>query len=89
MYRARDTRLGRTVAVKVLPGRFAGDRERRERFEREARAVSSLQHSHICSLFDDGEQEGLEFLVMEYVEGDTLARRLARHYENPCVPAWR
>ena len=76
VYRARDTRLGRTVAVKVLPASFAADPERRIRFEREARAIASLNHPHICTLHDVGEQDGLYFIVMEYVEGQSLADRL-------------
>jgi eukaryotic-like serine/threonine-protein kinase len=78
VYRARDTRLGREVAVKILPADFASDRERRQRLEREARAVSSLSHPHICPLYDVGHQDGLDFLVMEYLEGETLAARLER-----------
>ncbi|HSA93155.1 MAG TPA: protein kinase [Terriglobales bacterium] len=78
VYRARDTRLGRTVAIKVLPAASAGDRELRQRFEREARTISSLNHPHICSLFDVGHQDGTDFLVMEYLEGETLAHRLQR-----------
>src|SRR6476646_4391113 len=78
VYRARDTRLDRTVAVKVLPRRFAEDAEMRRRFEREARAISALTHPHICALHDVGSQEGIEYLVMEYLDGETLADRLAR-----------
>jgi serine/threonine protein kinase len=78
VYRARDTRLDRTVAIKVLPGRFTGDPERRERLEREARIVSSLNHPHICVLYDIGEQEGIRFLVMELLQGESLAARLER-----------
>ncbi len=78
VYRARDTRLDRIVAVKVLPANSAAHAEARERFEREARAVSSLNHPHICTLFDIGTQDGIDFLVMEYLEGETLAARLAR-----------
>src|SRR4029453_13617596 len=78
VYRARDTRLDRTVAIKVLPAPLAADTEFRQRFEREARAVSSLNHPHICTLFDIGSQDGIDFLVMEYLEGETLAARLAR-----------
>jgi serine/threonine protein kinase len=78
VYRARDTRLDRTVALKVLPEPFAAQPELRQRFEREARAVSSLNHPHICALFDVGRQDGIDFLVMEYLEGETLASRLAR-----------
>ena len=78
VYRAQDTRLDRTVAVKILPPDIAADPSLRERFEREARAVSSLNHPHICSLYDVGSQDGVEFLVMEYLEGETLADRLAK-----------
>jgi serine/threonine protein kinase len=78
VYRARDTRLGRTVAVKVLSASFAADADRRMRFEREARAIASLNHPHICTLHDIGQQDGLGFLVMEYVEGESLAQRLLR-----------
>jgi len=78
VYRARDTRLDRIVAVKVLPPHFAEQPEMRERFEREARAVSSLNHPHICTLHDVGRQDGIDYLVMEYLEGETLAARVAR-----------
>jgi len=78
VYRARDTRLDRTVAIKVLPAHVAERPEARQRFEREARAVSSLNHPHICTLYDIGQQDGIDFLVMEYLEGETLASRLAR-----------
>src|SRR5512134_2762743 len=76
VYRARDSRLDRTVALKILPEQLASHPERRTRFEREARAISSLAHPHICALFDIGEHEGTPFLVMEYVAGETLATRL-------------
>jgi Tol biopolymer transport system component len=76
VYRARDTRLDRTVAVKVLPSHLAEHPLGRERFEREARAVSALSHPHICALFDVGEAEGITFIVMEHLEGDSLADRL-------------
>jgi len=78
VYRARDTRLERMVAIKVLPPHFADSSDRRQRFEREARAVSSLSHPHICTLHDIGQQEGLVYLVMEYLEGETLAERLEK-----------
>ena len=78
VYRARDTRLDRVVAVKVLPRAFAADPDRRARLEREARAISSLNHRNICALFDVGNHEGIEYLVMEHLEGETLARRLQR-----------
>jgi serine/threonine-protein kinase len=85
VYKARDTRLGRTVALKVLPEGLAADQDRRRRFEHEARAVSALNHPHICVLHDVGSQapstgsgQVVDFLVMEYLEGQTLAERLAR-----------
>jgi serine/threonine protein kinase len=78
VYRARDTRLERTVALKVLPDHLAANPDLRQRFEREARAASSLNHPHICALFDVGQQDGTEYLVMEYLEGETLADRLGR-----------
>jgi Tol biopolymer transport system component/tRNA A-37 threonylcarbamoyl transferase component Bud32 len=78
VYKARDTRLDRIVAIKVLPEHAAARPEVRERFEREARAVSALSHPHICTLYDVGRQEGVDFLVMEYLEGETLAHRLER-----------
>src|SRR5580692_3461095 len=78
VYRARDTRLDRIVAIKVLPAHLADNAELRERFEREARTVASLNHPHICTLFDIGRQGETEFLVMEYLEGETLAERLAK-----------
>src|SRR5881409_3687699 len=76
VYRAKDTRLDRVVAIKVLPSQLSSEPERRARFEREARAVSSLNHPHICILHDIGRQDGIDFLVMEYLEGETLADRL-------------
>ena len=72
VYQARDTRLARLVAIKVLPSHTAGDAHVRDRFEREALAIAALNHPHICTLFDIGDAAGLRFLVMEYVEGDTL-----------------
>src|SRR5215469_9907469 len=78
VYRARDTRLDRTVAIKILPEASANTPESRARFEREARAVSSLNHAHICILYDIGHQNGTDFIVMEYLEGESLASRLAR-----------
>ena len=76
VYKATDTRLGRTVAVKVLPAHVAADPALRARLEREAKAISSLNHPHICTLYDIGHQDGTDFLVMEYLEGETLAQRL-------------
>ncbi|MBI4473457.1 MAG: serine/threonine protein kinase, partial [Acidobacteria bacterium] len=78
VYRGVDTRLDRTVAIKVLPPETAGRAEARERFEREAKAVSALNHPHICVLHDVGRQDDIDFIVMEYLEGETLADRLAR-----------
>ena len=78
VYKARDTRLDRTVAIKVLPAHLAERPEVRERFEREARTIASLNHPHICTLYDIGRQDGTDFLVMEYLEGETLAARLLR-----------
>jgi Tol biopolymer transport system component/predicted Ser/Thr protein kinase len=76
VYRARDTRLDRIVAIKVLPAHLADRSELRERFEREARTIASLNHPHICTLHDIGQQDGTDYLVMEYLEGETLAQRL-------------
>lgn len=78
VYRARDQRLGRDVAVKILPEQFSSNPDLKARFEREAKAISSLQHAHICALFDVGSQDGTDFLVMEYLEGETLDARLKR-----------
>jgi serine/threonine protein kinase/CHAT domain-containing protein/tetratricopeptide (TPR) repeat protein len=78
VYRARDTRLDRPVAIKILPADVVTNPQRRARFRREARAISSLTHPHICTLYDVGEQDGSDFLVMEYLEGETLAHRLLR-----------
>jgi eukaryotic-like serine/threonine-protein kinase len=76
VYQAHDTRLDRRVAIKVLPPAFVHDTERLARFQREARLLASLNHPHICTLFDVGRQSGTDFLVMEYLEGETLAARL-------------
>jgi eukaryotic-like serine/threonine-protein kinase len=78
VYKARDTRLNRTVAIKVLPAALTADRDARQRLDREAKAVAALSHPHICSLFDIGHQDGTDFLVMEFLEGETLAERLTR-----------
>jgi Tol biopolymer transport system component/predicted Ser/Thr protein kinase len=78
VYRARDTRLDRTVAIKVLPEHLASNAELRQRFEWEARIVSSLNHPHICTLYDVGHDGGIDFLVMEYLEGETLAQRVKK-----------
>jgi Tol biopolymer transport system component len=78
VYRARDTRLSRTVAIKVLPSNVSEDRAYTARLQREARAISSLNHPHICTLHDIGHENGIDFLVMEYVEGETLAKRLEK-----------
>jgi len=78
VYRAEDSRLGRTVAIKVLPASFSQVPERRKRLEREARLLSSLSHPHICHLYDIGHEQGMDYLVMEYLEGETLSTRLLR-----------
>src|SRR5262252_8285343 len=78
VYRARDTRLEREVAVKVLPAEVSSRDDLRQRFEREARAISSLHHPHICALHDIGEQDGIRYLVMELLRGEPLDKRLAR-----------
>ena len=78
VYKARDTRLDRTVAIKILPRLLASDPQFRERFDREARAISQLDHPHICALYDVGQQDGTSFLVMQYLEGETLADRLQK-----------
>ena len=78
VYRARDTRLDRTVAIKVLPPDLTSDSAARQRFEREARAVAALSHPHICTLHDIGHQDGTDYLVMEFLDGETLAQRLTR-----------
>jgi eukaryotic-like serine/threonine-protein kinase len=76
VYKARDSRLDRTVAIKVLPAALAADAEFRDRFDREARAVSQLDHPHICALYDIGQDQSTAFLVMQYLEGETLESRL-------------
>jgi hypothetical protein len=82
VYRAKDTRLDRVVAVKVLPSNLAHDPEKRQRFEREARSISTLSHPHICTLHDIGNQDGVDYLVFEYLEGETLEKKL----ENGSLP---
>jgi Tol biopolymer transport system component len=78
VYRARDTRLERTVAIKILPAHLSNNPEAKQRFDREARAISSLNHPNICTLYDVGHQDGMDYLVMEFLEGETLATRLAK-----------
>jgi eukaryotic-like serine/threonine-protein kinase len=78
VYRAKDTRLGRTVAIKILPAHLSCDPARKQRFEREAKTISSLNHPHICVLYDVGHQDATDYLVMECVEGETLAKRLEK-----------
>jgi eukaryotic-like serine/threonine-protein kinase len=80
VYKARDTQLDRTVAVKILP---SADPELKARFDREAKAIAALTHPHICTLYDVGHQDGTDYLVMEYLEGQTLADRLERGPLNP------
>ncbi|KAA3632148.1 MAG: serine/threonine protein kinase, partial [Calditrichaeota bacterium] len=78
VFKAQDTRLDRIVAVKILPAKVAGMPDFKQRFEREAKAISSLNHANICTLYDIGKEDGYDFLVMEYIEGETLADRLAK-----------
>jgi serine/threonine protein kinase len=78
VYKARDTRLDRSVAIKVLPAQVSADPDRRARFEREAKTIAALTHPHICTLHDVGESEGSTFLVMEHLTGETLAERLQK-----------
>ncbi|MGO9935446.1 MAG: protein kinase domain-containing protein [Steroidobacteraceae bacterium] len=78
VYRAKDTRLDRTVAVKILPDHLSDNPDAKQRFDREARAISSLNHPNICTMHDVGHQDGIDFLVMEFLEGETLADRLAK-----------
>ncbi len=78
VYRAKDTRLDRTVAVKILPSHLSDNADARQRFDREARAISSLNHPNICTLHDVGHQDGIDFLVMEFLEGETLADRILK-----------
>jgi eukaryotic-like serine/threonine-protein kinase len=78
VYRARDTRLDRSVAIKILPQQLSSDPVRKQRFEREAKTISSLNHPHICVLYDVGHHDGIDYLVMECVEGETLAKRLEK-----------
>ncbi len=84
VYLARDARLDRSVAIKILPGELAGDPERLQRFEREARAASALNHPNVATIYDVGESDGLHFIVMEHVEGETVAARVA---QRALVPA--
>src|SRR5271155_5299129 len=78
VYRAKDTRLDRTVAIKILPAHLSSDPTRKQRFEREAKTISSLNHPHICVLHDVGQQGGIDYLVMECIEGESLAKRLEK-----------
>src|ERR1700722_8288654 len=78
VYKARDTRLDRIVAIKVLPAHLADRAELRDRFDREAKTIASLNHSHICTLYDTGHQDDIDFLVMENIEAETLAQRLTK-----------
>src|SRR5262245_64510409 len=77
VYRARDARLERTVAIKVLPAHLCNSDQARQRFEREAKTISQLSHPHICSLYDASHHEGVDYLVLEYLEGELLSDRLA------------
>jgi eukaryotic-like serine/threonine-protein kinase len=78
VYRALDTRLDRVVAIKIHPSQFSADAVHKQRFEREAKVSSQSNHPHICVLYDIGQQDGIDYLVMECFEGETLASRLKR-----------
>ena len=78
VYRAQDTRLERTIAAKVLPQHLSRTEETRQRYEREARTISQLSHPYTCAIYDVGSESGIEYLVKEYLEGETMADRLAR-----------
>src|SRR5258708_33275491 len=78
VYRARDTRLDRTVAIKILPSHLSDNPEAKQRFDREARAISSLNHPNICTLYDVGHQNGTDYLVMEFLEGEKIGRASCR-----------
>jgi serine/threonine protein kinase len=78
VYRARDTRLDRIIAIKILPAHLSDNPEAKQRFDREARAISSLNHPNVCALYDVGHQDGVDYLVMEFLDGETLAQRLAK-----------
>src|SRR6202167_3646566 len=78
VYRAKDTRLDRTVAIKILPTQVSEDSDAKQRFDREARAISSLSHPNICHLYDVGSQDGISYIVMECLQGETLAARLVK-----------
>src|SRR6202050_1552409 len=78
VYRARDTRLDRIVAIKILASHLSASPELKQRMEREARAISSLNHPHICQLYDIGSQDGTDYLVMEFLVGETLGERIRR-----------
>jgi serine/threonine protein kinase len=86
VYRAHDSRLDRPVAIKVLPSSIACDPVAKQRLEREARAISKISHPHICTLHDIGHQDGVDFLVMELVEGETLEQRTTA--PGTCNPIW-
>jgi serine/threonine protein kinase len=89
VYRARDTRLDRTVAVKILSAHLSSNPEARERFEREARAISSLNHPNICTIHDIGEEQGEHFIVLEHMEGATLKHLIAGHpLETDMLLGW-
>ena len=85
VYRARDTRLDRTVAIKVLPQHLSAYPEVRQRFEREAKTISQLSHPHICALYEVGSHDGTEYLVMELLEGETLSERLVKRPPLYCA----
>jgi serine/threonine protein kinase len=83
VYKARDARLDRTVAIKVLPAHASSNPDSKQRFEREAQAIGNLKHPNICVLHDIGRENGTDFIVMEYLQGETLADRIARERGRP------
>jgi len=89
VYKARDTRLDRTVAIKILPTELSSDDERRTRFAREAKTIASLNHPHICTLYDVGEHDGATFLVMELLDGEPLRARLGEAAVHQAVESER
>jgi len=87
VYRAKDTRLDRTVAIKILPAQFSADPVRKQGFEREAKTISGLKHLHICVLYDIGHQDRTDYLVIKCVESETLAKRLEKSPSFTVCPA--
>ena len=89
VYKARDSRLDRIVAIKVLSDSALGQADARARFQREALAIAALNHPHICTLYDVGHEHGVDFIIMEYVEGESLSSRLTRGPMSVMLLDWR